>query len=412
MEHVHTVVIGGGQAGLATSHELAARAIKHVILEAGRIGETWRTRRWRSFRIVSPNHFTHLPGFPFGGDPDAFAATDDLVDYLERYAASFGAPMRFGVRVQAVRPTGDGAGFVLDTSAGPIACEAVVIATGAFGHAKVPAIASEVPSGIRSIHTDDYWAPENLDAGGVLVVGAGQSGLQIAYELVGAGREVTVAIGRHGWIPRRLFGRDQNWWRQQNGDFARIVADPEEPTLAYPFTSLSRWGVTDFNPRTVFQAGARFTGHLLGIDGARARFAPDLRALLLAGDKYAMTFIDRIETFARERGEDVGQHPRDSHWRPHELPEEVEAVDLAAEGIRTIIWSTGYEQDLSWIRVPGVLAPNGAPHGRQGISPVRGVYFVGLHRQWESAAGTLLGCGWGATAVAQTITDRAGRGAD
>lgn len=406
MERVHTVVIGGGQAGLATSHELTARGVEHVVLEAGRIGETWRTRRWRSFRIVSPNHFTHLPGFPYGGDPDAFAATDDLVAYLERYAASFGAPMRFGVRVQAVRPADDGVGFALDTSAGPIACEAVVLATGAFGHAKVPTIASEVPSGIRSIHTDDYWAPEDLDAGGVLVVGAGQSGLQIAYELLAAGREVTLAVGRHGWIPRRLHGRDQNWWRQQNGDFASIVANPDAPTLDYPFTPLSRWGVVDFNPRTVWQAGARMTGHLVGFDGTTARFAPNLRELLAAGDAYATTFIGRIRDFARGRGEDVDEHPLDSHWTAGEVPAETAALDLAAEGIRTVIWSTGYRQDLSWIRVPGVLAPNGAPYGRQGISPVPGVHFVGLHRLWEGASGTLLGCGWGATAVAEAIATR------
>lgn len=406
MEHVHAVVIGGGQAGLATSHELTVRGVEHVVLEAGRIGETWRTRRWRSFRIVSPNQFTHLPGFPFGGDPDAFAATDELVDYLERYAASFGAPVRPGVRVVEVRRAGDGPGYLVGTSAGMIACDAVVVATGAFGHAHAPSVAAQVPPGIRSIHTDEYWAPEDLDAGGVLVVGAGQSGLQIAYELLGAGRAVTLAVGRHGWIPRRLHGRDQNWWRRQNGDFARIVADPAAPTMEYPFTPLSRWGVTDFNPRTVWQAGARFTGHLLGFDGTVARCAPDLRELLAAGDEYATTFIGRIDEFARARGEDVAEHPRDSHWQPGEMPDETTAVDLAAEGIRTVIWSTGYRQDFSWIRVAGVLAPNGAPYGPEGPSPVRGIYFVGLHRQWESATGTLLGAGWRATPVAETIATR------
>jgi len=409
MEHVHTIVIGGGQAGLATSHELTAHGVEHVVLEAGRIGETWRTRRWRSFRIVSPNHFTHLPGFPFGGDPDAFAATDELVDYLERYAASFGAPMRFGVRVSSVRPDDVGRRYVVETSAGPLACDAVVVATGAFGHAHLPTIAATVPAGIRSMHTDDYWAPEDLDDGGVLVVGAGQSGVQIAYELLGAGRPVTIAVGRHSWIPRRLYGHDQNWWRQQNGDFADVVANPAAPTTEYASSAISRWGTTDFNPRTVWHAGGRLAGHILGVEGGVARFAPDLRALLAAGDDHAAAFARRIRDFARQRGEQVPDHHRDSHWQPGEMPEGPASLDLAAEGIRTVIWSTGYRQDFSWIRVPGVLADNGAPYGRQGISPVTGVYFVGLHRLWESASGTLLGCGWGATAVADTIAERARR---
>lgn len=235
----------------------------------------------------------------------------------------------------------------------------------------------------------------------------GQSGLQIAYELLLAGRSVTVAVGRHGWVPRRVYGRDQNYWRLENGDFASVVADPADPKADYPFTALSRWGVTDFNVRTVWQAGARLAGHLVSIEGGRLTFADDLAELVAAGDDYALTFIGRVRDFARGRGDEVPEPMLESHWRPGELPTAPSNLDLAAEGIGTVVWSTGYRQDFSWIEVPGVLAPNGAPFQRQGVSPVPGLYFVGLHRMWEGASGTILGCGWSAEHVADHIATTA-----
>jgi putative flavoprotein involved in K+ transport len=251
----------------------------------------------------------------------------------------------------------------------------VIVATGAFGAAHTPALAANLPASIQSLHTDGYWAPEDLPPGGVLVVGSGQSGLQIAYELANAGRDVTVAIGRHGWVPRRVYGRDQMRWRWDNRNYHAIVADPDRPKADYPFTFLARWGVSDFNVRTVWQAGARLAGHVVGLDGTRIACERDLEALLRAGDG--------------------------------EIPEAPDALDLASAGIHTVIWSTGYRQDFSWIRVPGVLAANGAPYQRQGVSPVPGIYFVGLHRMWEAGSGTLLGCGWAATNVAEQVATRA-----
>src|SRR5262249_39818198 len=152
----------------------------------------------------------------------------------------------------------------------------VIVATGAFGAAHTPALAAQLPAAISSLHTDDYWEPEDLPPGGVLVVGSGQSGLQIAYELASAGRDVTVAIGKHGWVPRRVYGRDQMRWRWDRGDYHSVVADPEHPKADYPFTFLARWGAVDFNPRTVRHAGARLVGHVVGVDGTRIAFARDL----------------------------------------------------------------------------------------------------------------------------------------
>jgi putative flavoprotein involved in K+ transport len=399
-------VIGAGQAGLSASHELTRRGVEHVVLERGTLGETWRTRPWRSFRLVSPNSLNLLPGYEYDGpEPDAFLDTAGVLAYLEGYAASFGAPIRRESPVSEVRPA-EGGGFVVGIPDGELRTDHVVVATGAFGAAHTPALAAQLPASILSLHTDDYWAPEDLPPGGVLVIGSGQSGLQIAWELAKAGRDVIVAVGRHGWVPRRVYDRDQMTWRFDLRDFQTIVGDPDHPRADYPFTLLARWGDSDFNVRTVWQAGVRLAGHAVGIDGSRIRFAPDLEALLRAGDHEARTFVARVRDFARARGDDVPEPELVNHWREREIPEAPEVLDLESAGIHTVIWSTGYRQDFSWIRVPGVLAANGAPYQRQGVSPVAGIYFVGLHRMWEAGSGTLLGCGWAATHVAEFIAAR------
>lgn len=403
MEHLPAIVIGAGQAGLAVSHELTERGVEHAILERGQIGTTWRERRWRSFRIVSPNSLHLLPGYEYAGpEPDAFMDTAGILGYLEGYARSFRAPLRTGFVVHEVDRVDPG-GYRVRTSGGELRADHVVVATGAFGHAYTPAMAAALPSAILSIHTDDYWAPEDLPPGGVLVVGAGQSGLQIAFELAHAGRPVTVAIGRHGWVPRRVYGRDQMLWRWDIGDYRSIVGDARNPKADYPFTFLARWGADDFNVRTVWRTGARLVGHVAGVEGTRLPLSADLAELLRSGDQVAREFVGRIRDFARGRGERVPEPELESHWREGEWPASPESLDLAAEGIRTVIWSTGYRQDFSWIRVPGVLAANGAPYQHQGVSPVAGIHFVGLHRMWEAGSGTLLGCGWAATNVADHI---------
>jgi len=403
VEHVAAVVIGAGQAGLSASHELATRGVEHVILERGELGDTWRTRRWRSFRIVSPNSLNLLPGYEYSGpEPDAFLDTAGILEYLEGYAGSFRAPIRTGTPVREVRPAENG-GYFVRTPDSELRADHVIVATGAFGHASLPVLAARLSPAIRSLHTDDYWAPEDLPPGGVLVVGTGQSGLQIGDELARAGRAVTVAVGRHGWVPRRVYGRDQMTWRWDNGDYRSIVADPDHPKADYPFTFLARWGVDDFNVRTVWQTGVRLAGYVVGVDGTRITLGSSLEALLGEGDHVAREFVGRIRDFCRGRGENVPEPELHSHWREGEIPDGPESIDLAAEGIRTVIWSTGYRQDFSWIRVPGVLAANGAPYQRQGVSPVSGIYFVGLHRMWQAGSGTLLGCGWAATHVAEQV---------
>lgn len=402
MEHVRAVVIGAGQAGLATSHGLTVRGVEHVVLEAGAVGETWRTRRWRSFRLVSPNWLNRLPGHWYDGpDPEGFFDTAQMLAYLDEYASTFSAPVRSSTTVTDLARQGDR--FTVTATRSVIEADAVIVATGAFGRARIPSLAAALPAGVRSLHVDDYWAPEDLPPGGVVVIGSGQSGLQIADELVKAGRDVWVAVGRHGWVPRRLYGRDQNSWRLENGDFFSVVGNPEQPAIDYPFTPLARWGREDFNVRTVWRDGVRLAGHLASIESGRMRFAPDLAPMLQAGDEYARTFVGRVRDFARARGEQVPDLELANAWQADVFPEPVASIDLERANVGAVVWATGYRHDFSWIRVPGAISEAGAPYQREGASPVTGLYFVGLHRGWHAADGTVLGAGWLAESVAEKV---------
>lgn len=407
MRAVDVVIVGAGQAGLATSWRLAGLGVEHVVLEADRIGSTWLTRRWNSFRLVSPDHLNELPGGgPVGQDPDAFPPAAVFVAYLERYARSFGAPVERGVLVDRVGAGRDGARFRLETSAGPIKARAVVVATGAFGNPVVPEIAGGMPARILQLTTDAYRSPAALPPGGVLVVGAGQSGCQIADELARAGREVWLAVGRWGWVPRRPWGTDQMDWRLAMGDFGRIVGDIDPPDLTYPFTPMARWGTADFHLGTLAESGVRLVGRLTKLVGDRASFSTDVHERIAEADAFATAFLARVHAFGTARGQDLGEEPPVvSCWSGRPPVPPIPSLDLRAAGIGTVVWSTGYRHDFAaWLDPPGALAATGAPYQRQGCSTrVPGLAFVGLHRMWAGGSGTVLGVGADAIHVAETI---------
>lgn len=421
-------IIGAGQAGLATSWRLSAGGVEHVILDADRIGSTWLTRRWDSFRLVSPDHCNELPGGgPVSGDPDGFPPAADFVAYLERYAASFGAPVEGGVRVERVAPAGRGitgrgtaesaasgsaapAGLRLETTGGSLDARAVVVATGAFGAPLVPAIARSLPARLAQLTTDAYRSPAALPPGGVLVVGSGQSGCQIADELARADRDTWLAVGRWGWVPRRPWDRDQMDWRRDMGDFACIVGDAERPDLAYPLTPMARWGTADFHLGVLADSGVRLVGRVKAADGERLSLATDVNELTAASDAYASDFLARVHAFGTARGEDLGPEPPVvSCWAGRTPVPAIPELDMAAAGISSVIWSTGYGQDFSWLALPGAVAPTGAPYQRAGVSTrVPGLAFVGLHRMWACGSGTVLGVGTDAIHVADTLADALG----
>ncbi len=274
---VETVVVGGGQAGLAVSRELTAAGVPHVVLERGRIGQTWRGR-WDSFCLVTPNWSVQLPGHPYDGDdPDGFMPRDEIVAYLERYASAVGAPVREGVEVTRIEPR-PGGGFALHTSDGPIEARTVVLATGAYQRPHRPAGAATLPPDLLQIDVEEYRNPDELPPGRVLVVGSGQSGCQVAEELHQAGREVFLACGRAGWAPRRIGDHDLFWWLSEAGDLDDRTDSLPDPTarLGANVQASGHHGGHDLHYRTLRGLGVTLLGHFLGAERDTARFAGDL----------------------------------------------------------------------------------------------------------------------------------------
>ena len=261
-DRIDVVVVGAGQAGLAVSRELAQAGIAHVVLERGQVGQTWRGR-WESFCLVTPNWFLQLPGQPYdGGDPDGFMPRDEVVAYLERYAAGCKAPVREGIEVTSLGP-GPDAGLLLETSAGQVAAQTVVLSAGAYQRPHRPPAAATLPADLLQIDVEDYRNPADLPAGPVLVVGSGQSGCQIAEELHQAGREVFLACGRAPWFPRRLGDRDLSWWALETGFLDAPLSSLPSPAarLAANVQATGAGGGHDLHYRTLRKMGVTLVGH-------------------------------------------------------------------------------------------------------------------------------------------------------
>jgi cation diffusion facilitator CzcD-associated flavoprotein CzcO len=302
-ERIGTVVIGGGQAGLSVSRELTHAGVEHVVLERGRVAQTWRGR-WDSFCLVTPNWSVQLPGHPYDGDdPDGFMPRNELVAHLERYAAAVDAPVREGVEVSSLRPHPEG-GFELESSGGEIVASAVVLSTGAYQRPHRPAGAATLPADLLQIDAEEYRNPRELPDGPVLVVGSGQSGCQIAEELHEAGRDVFLACGRAGWAPRRIADRDVVWWLDAAGDFEDRVEDlPEARSrLVANVQASGHGGGHDLHYRTLQRIGVTLLGHFLGAEGRRARFASDLADSVAFGDQRNAKVMDGFRKAAARLG--------------------------------------------------------------------------------------------------------------
>src|SRR5680860_1104284 len=261
MERIQTVVVGGGHAGLAMSWLLTERSVEHVVLERGRIAERWRSERWDSLHLLSPNWATWLPGWSYSGpDGDGFMHRDEVVDYHEAYAAFFGAPVRSGVEVRSLEPSPDGDGLLLCIDGGSLQADNVVIATGPFQAPRLPSAAEQLPEHINQIHSSGYRRPDDLPPGAVLVVGTGASGQQIADELLRAGRRVFVSVGRHRPVPRRYRGRDYFWWLENTGYYDKTAQD-------VPAACERGGGRYDLDLRRMASEGATLLGRIRGVDG-------------------------------------------------------------------------------------------------------------------------------------------------
>jgi putative flavoprotein involved in K+ transport len=400
MDHVEVAVVGGGQAGLAVSTELTGQGVEHVVLERGRVAQTWRDR-WDSFCLVTPNWSVQLPGHAYdGADPDGFMPRDEIVAYLERYAAD--GPVQEGVDVRSIDSAPGG--FALHTSTGEIRARAVVLATGAYQRPHRPAAAATLPGDLLQIDVEDYRSPEALPAGPVLVVGSGQSGCQIAEELHEAGRDVVLACGKAPWAPRRIGGRDLIWWALESGFLDHTVESLPAPAarLAANVLATGHGGGRDLHLRTLRAGGVTLTGHFLGAAGHEARFAQDLEASVAWGDERYGQLSGLFRTFAQERGLDepsleppppfVGEGPAE--------------VDL--RGFGAVLFTTGFRPDYdSWLPWPGAFDEHGFPTHTDGESTAMpGIYFVGVHFLRKRKSSLLLGVGEDAQIVARRVAAR------
>lgn len=405
MTDIETVIIGAGQAGLTMSHCLTQRGQPHVVLERHRIAERWRTERWDSLRFQFPNWAMRLPDFAYAGDdPDGYAPRDDVVRFIESYAGFIHAPIRTGVEVHALYSTSNG--FRLDTGEAAIEARNVVIATGPYQQPAIPAAAANLGA-VFQISANTYRNPGQLPSGGVLVVGAGASGCQIAEELMRIGRTVYLSVGPHRRVPRRYRGRDIIWWINALG-LDQKIAD-EHATRQAPLLISGADGGRTVDLREFAASGMVLLGRLQDARDGVASFAPDLAGNLAAGDENYAGFIRSADAYAADAGLLL---PEDSiaFAQPGVAIDPILTLDLRAAGVQTVIWATGYRYDFDWINLD-VFAHSGDPQvrtpvHRRGVTSVPGVYFLGLPFMHKTKSSFLSGVGEDAGHLAEQIVAR------
>lgn len=374
--HVPVIIVGGGQAGLATSYCLKQRGIEHLVLERYRVGHSWRHERWDSFCLVTPNWQCRLPGHPYrGADPQGFMVKDEIVAYVEAYPETFGPPLETGVDVRSVTPSAGG-GFQLETNRGPMSCGQLVIATGAYHVPRVPGLGGKLPPRLIQLDACAYRNPTQLPPGEVLVVGSGQSGCQIAEDLHFAGRRVHLAVGNAPRTARRYRGRDVVAWLEDMGHYDAPIDTQPNPEATRHKTNhyvTGRDGGRDIDLRRHALDGMQLYGSLRGVEGDHVLLEPNLCAHLDAADATAQRIKDAIDAHIAERGLDP---PIEPPYQPPWVPPQ-ESTSLPLAGISAVIWCTGYAPDFAWIKVP-VFGADGFPQHHRGVTSHPGLYFIGL----------------------------------
>jgi putative flavoprotein involved in K+ transport len=401
----NAIVIGGGQAGLSMSYCLKQRGIDHVVLEKHRVAHEWRERRWDSFCLVTPNWQCRLPGFPYRGpDPFGFMKRDDIVRYLEDYAAAFGPPLLEGVAVTALRRGRTGL-FELATTAGEWTADRVIVAVGGYHVPVVPRIAERFPGEIVQMHSCEYRAPEALPKGAVLVVGTGQSGCQIAEDLHLAGRPVHLCVGGAPRTARRYRGKDVVEWLEAMGYYRMPVHEhplKERVRAKANHYVTGRDGGRDIDLRRFALEGMRLYGRLTGVRDSVLEFASDLKQNLDQADFVAESIKSTIDRYVDAQKIDAPDEVRYTPvWEPAVEPSQ---LDLAAAEIRSVIWSVGFRSDYRWIDVP-VFDGNGYPGHQRGVTSIEGLYFLGLPWLYTWGSGRLSGVAEDAEYLAQRIED-------
>lgn len=377
VEQVETLVIGGGQAGLAMSGHLSRCGVPHLVVERHRIAERWRSERWDSLVANGPAWHDRFPDLTFAGiDPDSFATKDRIVSYFEAYAAQIATPIRCGVEVKALHKKADGSGFRAETVSGIIEARNVVVATGPF---QKPIIPTVVPAdaGIMQIHSGAYRNPAQLPDGAVLVIGAGSSGAQIADELQRAGRRVYLSVGPHDRPPRAYRGKDFVWWLGALGKWDAKAVEPGMEHVTIAVSGAYGGHTVDF--RNLAARGMTLVGRAEGYKDGAMHFAPDLARNIAAGDANYLSVLDAADAHVARHGLDLPEEPEARRIGPDPrcVTDPILRLNLAEAGVTAIIWATGYALDFGWVKMD-VFDAKGRPLHHRGVADVPGLYFLGL----------------------------------
>ncbi len=381
MAHYQVIIVGGGQAGLSASYCLKKENIKHLILDRGEIGDSWKKHRWDSFCLVTPNWQCRLPGFSYdGNDPKGFMLKDEIVDYVKRYAASFNPPIKGSVEVyKTYKKEGEDI-FYIDTSIGKFTADKVIVATGAYHIPFMLPMGKKISKEVTQIHSADYKNPEQCAEGSVLVIGSGQSGAQIAEDLHIAGRKVYLSVGTAPRAPRTYRGKDSVEWLEEMGYYDRPIEmhpDPEEARHKTNHYLTGRDGGRDIDLRKLAMEGIELRGQIMDADDSNIIFQDDLKFNLDEADKTYNRIQSNIDEYIEINNIDAPKGEKyTAPWEPtrsNSLP-----VDLINENIKTIIWCTGFKVDYKWVEFPEIFDERGFPEYQRGVTKENGLYFIGL----------------------------------
>jgi putative flavoprotein involved in K+ transport len=405
-ERHDTVIIGGGQAGLAMSYLLRQRGREHVVLERRRVAERWYSQRWDSLCFQFPKWSLQLPGYGYtGNDPDGFASRDAVSRFIEDYARFIDAPIRCNAEVKALEHEAASGRFLLETGDALIEADSIVIATGPYQRPSIPLASAALPPGVFQIHACDYRNADQLPPGAILIVGAGGSGCQIAEELGLHGRTVYLSAGRHRIAPRRYRGRDLLWWLLAMGRMDMTIDSLPDRKPLTPIMLTGVDGGHDINLRHLAADGVHVLGSFHGIDGEKLLFLDNLGTILDGADKSLEDFMLAAESYRQAAGLELPEDINQAFGvaRTPLMLGTSRALGWRAGNVRTVIWCTGYRGSFDWVHLP-VFDAQGVPRQRRGVTDCRGAYFLGLNWMHKQKSSTLFGVGEDAAYLADVIT--------
>ena len=379
MRNVTTVIVGAGQSGLAMSKHLTDYSIDHVLLERGEVANSWQKERWDSLRLLTPNWQSRLPGYSYeGNDPDGYMSMPEIVDYLKRYASVTSAPVQSGTHVTRVCQVESG--YQVTTDQGSWRCRTLVIASGACNSAAVPGLSAELPRSMVSMTPMDYRNPGQLPDGGVMVVGASATGVQLAREIRASGRDVILSAGEHVRLPRVYRGRDIKWWMDAIGAMDTRYDEVDDLDRARRLPSLQLIGTPEretIDLNSLRKLGVEIVGRLVGFRAGKVQFSGSLANQCALADLKMNRLLSSIDAWVSATGQD-SQFDAPCRYEPTNLgPQTRLSMDLGDGSVKTVIWATGYRPEYSWLNVP-VLDRKGRIRHDGGVVQAPGLYVMGL----------------------------------